>query len=407
LLADLFRFGRAFARLSGLKSLRLASLVAPVRWTLRLLPPVPWKRLKSFRLASLVRPLAWVARLLPAISWGALARRSGTFGMNATGWGRLIKPLQWFGRGALRLIPVIGWAVMAAEIGMFAWKLLGLKPLDWSAFIDRIGWGTWFDFEWRDLLPPWDWSKIVSPFKTWWSGQDTDVTARVRYDGAFDGLGGAVEIRQPGEDTGRITKPASRKPVPAVARQLDTGTGSSLDRFMAGGLDGERRAGGPVWPGGVFMVGEEGRELFVPDQAGTILPARLTAMLSVTGGKGGMGGAGGAGRSGRLPGILAAMMVGGAPLAAAAPAPGIQNLAAFSSLSIDTRPALDGAATRAGGSGGTVFHPGAIVIHAAPNQDANEIARVVMREIEAKEKRERRSRRHSDGDLHDGRHQFE
>ena len=36
-------------------------------------------------------------------------------------------------------------------------------------------------------------------------------------------------------------------------------------------VDGARAAGGPVWPGGAFLVGESGPELFVPGTAGSIV----------------------------------------------------------------------------------------------------------------------------------------
>ncbi|THD38315.1 MAG: hypothetical protein E7773_00750 [Sphingomonas sp.] len=37
-------------------------------------------------------------------------------------------------------------------------------------------------------------------------------------------------------------------------------------------LAGKRAAGGPVWPGGTFLVGEHGPELFTPGRSGTIIP---------------------------------------------------------------------------------------------------------------------------------------
>lgn len=43
---------------------------------------------------------------------------------------------------------------------------------------------------------------------------------------------------------------------------------------VAGGVQGGhmRQHGGPVWPGGSFIVGEAGPELFVPSGAGNIVP---------------------------------------------------------------------------------------------------------------------------------------
>ncbi|HLB03869.1 MAG TPA: hypothetical protein VJK66_02520 [Gaiellaceae bacterium] len=40
-----------------------------------------------------------------------------------------------------------------------------------------------------------------------------------------------------------------------------------------------RQHGGPVWPGGIFTVGERGRELFAPTRPGMILPHGLTEAL--------------------------------------------------------------------------------------------------------------------------------
>lgn len=40
-----------------------------------------------------------------------------------------------------------------------------------------------------------------------------------------------------------------------------------------------RQHGGPVWPGGAFMVGERGRELFLPGARGMVLPNALTERL--------------------------------------------------------------------------------------------------------------------------------
>jgi len=342
---------------SRLKSFRLASLLRPLIWFRTLLPAVPWGRLRSFRLGSLVKPLAWVARLLPAVPWSLLATRSGTFGMNANGWGRLIKPLQWFGKGALRLIPVIGWAVMAADIGVFAWNMLGLTPLDWRGWIDGIDWSFWFSFEWLDLLPDWSWSDIVPSFQSWWAGQDTDITAKVRYDGAFDNLGGAVEIRHR-NGTSEIIKPGT--PLPAVSAPVDLGNKDSVDRYFARrgkvAVDGARERGGPVWRGGSFIVGERGPELFTPGANGMITPHGPT-----------------------------------------------QALLRATPLSFDTRPAL---AARGGatGSGGTsvTLAAGAIVIQQLPGQDATDLAERVIDEME----RRFRDGRNSSRDLHDGRGTF-
>lgn len=43
-----------------------------------------------------------------------------------------------------------------------------------------------------------------------------------------------------------------------------------------------RAKGGPVWPGGSFMVGERGPELFVPQTAGTIVPNGGGATINIS-----------------------------------------------------------------------------------------------------------------------------
>jgi phage-related minor tail protein len=56
-----------------------------------------------------------------------------------------------------------------------------------------------------------------------------------------------------------------------------------VDVISGGGFSGYRQHGGPVWPGGTYMVGEAGRELFVPSVPGTIVPnAELPKVLAPT-----------------------------------------------------------------------------------------------------------------------------
>lgn len=50
-------------------------------------------------------------------------------------------------------------------------------------------------------------------------------------------------------------------------------TGYSQAAMVAGlAIAGAREKGGPVWPGGTFLVGEKGPELFTPSASGTIIP---------------------------------------------------------------------------------------------------------------------------------------
>jgi hypothetical protein len=48
-------------------------------------------------------------------------------------------------------------------------------------------------------------------------------------------------------------------------------------------IDGARADGGKVWPGGTFLVGEQGPELFQPSNPGTIIPNRDLTMTRVSG----------------------------------------------------------------------------------------------------------------------------
>ncbi|MCG3266122.1 phage tail tape measure protein [Yoonia sp. I 8.24] len=202
------------------------------------------RRLPRFRLSSLVAPLRWTARLIPAIGWSAMAGRLGRFGMNASGWGRLITPLRWFGRGALRLIPVIGWAVMAAEIGMFAWRHLGLSELPWRDYLNTaIEWKDWFfNFEWVNLLPTWDWTAIIPLF---------NMAERLFFDEA----------------------PSSLSSNPAeVAASIRRGTSLAYGQQVTP-TAGARATGGPVQGGLPYLVNENTShsEIMVPSQSGAVL----------------------------------------------------------------------------------------------------------------------------------------
>ena len=79
------------------------------------------------------------------------------------------------------------------------------------------------------------------------------------------------------------------KPLAESLSGAASGGGGSL--FSAIGtaigsiFGGARAAGGPVSPGQAYLVGERGRELFLPDQPGTIIPnSRLNGMGNASGG---------------------------------------------------------------------------------------------------------------------------
>jgi hypothetical protein len=79
-----------------------------------------------------------------------------------------------------------------------------------------------------------------------------------------------------------------------IAAGLMLGNPAGAGVAFGRSLSGRRALGGGVSRGGLYTVGENGRELFAPGQSGTIIPARATAA------------------------IIAAMAGGAAPMAAAA-----------------------------------------------------------------------------------------
>jgi hypothetical protein len=64
----------------------------------------------------------------------------------------------------------------------------------------------------------------------------------------------------------------------AAGAALKGGLGETLTKSFSGA----RADGGPVLPGGAYLVGERGPELFRPASAGTVEPAGGSAGVSVT-----------------------------------------------------------------------------------------------------------------------------
>lgn len=58
--------------------------------------------------------------------------------------------------------------------------------------------------------------------------------------------------------------------------------GGGLSEALSKGFSGARADGGPVLPGGAYLVGERGPEVFRPHGAGTIDPAGVAGGVSVT-----------------------------------------------------------------------------------------------------------------------------
>ncbi|SNS44272.1 phage tail tape measure protein [Antarctobacter heliothermus] len=124
---------------------------------------------------------------------------------------------------------------------------------------------------------------------------------------------------------------------------------------------GARALGGSVRPGFGYRINEQGEEIFVPDVAGRVIPARVSRM------------------------IMAASMAG-VPAVAAAGAVDMAALASFNPAAIaaempniDRSPSLVGAGGNQQVGGVTV---GDIHIHAAPGMSPQDIAAEVRREIE-------------------------
>lgn len=124
---------------------------------------------------------------------------------------------------------------------------------------------------------------------------------------------------------------------------------------------GARALGGSVRPGFGYRINEQGEEIFVPDVAGRVIPARAARM------------------------IMAASMAG-VPAVAAAGAVDMPALASFNPATIAAEmPNIDHSPSLVGTGGGRQVGGvtvGDIHIHAAPGMSPQDIAAEVRREIE-------------------------
>jgi hypothetical protein len=68
----------------------------------------------------------------------------------------------------------------------------------------------------------------------------------------------------------------------AAGSALKGGLGEALGKSFGGGFSGTRADGGPVLPGGAYLVGERGPEVFRPMGAGSIEPVGAGGGVSVT-----------------------------------------------------------------------------------------------------------------------------
>ncbi len=124
---------------------------------------------------------------------------------------------------------------------------------------------------------------------------------------------------------------------------------------------GARALGGSVRPGFGYRINEQGEEIFVPDVAGRVIPARVSRMIMAA----------------SMAGVPAAVAAGAIEM----PSPASFNPAAIAAEmpNIDRSPSLVGAGGNQQVGGVTV---GDIHIHAAPGMNPQDIAAEVRREIE-------------------------
>lgn len=139
--------------------LSFAKFIPGLRWA-AFIPKVAWKTLiTSLKWAAFIPKLSWKAlipvlkwssRFIPVIGWASLA--------GGLAWKLLIKPLGWD-----KYLPKIEWDGWIPSIKWPDW----ISEVNWKVFIPLVDWSYWFSFEWANLLPEWDWSKIIPDFKSW------------------------------------------------------------------------------------------------------------------------------------------------------------------------------------------------------------------------------------------------
>jgi len=67
-----------------------------------------------------------------------------------------------------------------------------------------------------------------------------------------------------------------------LAKAVLGAAGAGLSQALSKSFSGARADGGPVLPGGAYLVGERGPEVFRPASAGSIEPAGTAGGISVT-----------------------------------------------------------------------------------------------------------------------------
>jgi len=268
---------------------------------------VVWIGVKALELAAWVRSAAAAAAATVALVAHSVAARGAAL---AAG---VVTAAQWLWNAALNANP-IGLIIIA--IAAFVAAILWLwNNVDWfrngvTAAWEAIktGW-TWL---WDNAIQPgiqamgaaftWLWNNAIAPAVRFILGGFAQVT---------DGFAAMLEMlgNVPGFEWAK-TAAEKMRGAAAQARSLAAGineikdksvtvsvsyrvTGSiqaAQDRRL--GVAGTRAAGGPVTRGSMYLVGEQGPELWVAEQSGTILDHESTnrVLAGAPGGRLGRGG---------------------------------------------------------------------------------------------------------------------
>ncbi len=173
--------------------------------------------LAAFDWTQFIDTLDW-RLFVPIIGWAAM--------LGELVWNEIIKPLGWDAHIAKIdwrfFVPGIGWSLLLGEL---VWNKV-IQPLGWDKFIPKVNWSAFMPGSWASIVPKWSWSSIIPPMPT----QRMSLVQRV------------------------VTTAVA--PVSVVASG------------MAGLLT--RRASGGSFGRGPLLVGERGPELAYANRAGFI-----------------------------------------------------------------------------------------------------------------------------------------
>jgi TP901 family phage tail tape measure protein len=255
--------------------------------------------------------------------WGEIEKRAAGKGGNV--WDPLFAPLSAFDWTKFidtldwRLfVPIIGWAMMAGDLD---WATL-VKSIDWKMFVPGIGWlAIAGGLAWDFIIKPLGWDRFIP--KVNWSSFMPASWASILPKWSWSSIIPAM--------------PAMRMAVTAVPTSAPAVAAASAGAGLL-----TRRASGGSFGRGPLLVGELGPELAYANRAGYIANHNQLAAMAELGE--------------RIRGSRAGGGSGSAPLMR----------------------------TSAGGASGPrpSLSFGDIHVHAAPGQSPQEIARMVMAEIE-------------------------